>query len=663
MLIFDQLKRSDLPLRNLAAVIAAGLLLLMAGLWYVQVVSSKRFVESERDQSFRTVRIPAMRGKILDRNGVALAENRANYNLSLYLDELHLPFQERFRQLVPRGTHLTKKQREFYELQARYDVASNVVRQVSAFLHEPLALETAEFHRHYELRRVLPLPIIQNLDSTRIARFEEQPLNPPGVDVDIQPIRVYPFGLMAAHLLGQLTRDDSSATDEEAFFNYRLQDYRGVLGLEGHFDSELRGHAGIKSVQVNRLGYRTAESIWTPAEPGKNLILTIDRDIQLAAFQAMRTDLFGTNTRGAAVVVNVRNGDILALVSAPEFDPNQFVHGLTTQDMQRLSDPKLMPQINRATQGQYQPGSIFKIVTALAALEAGVLRTNEIYTNLPDPADPAHGYIMVGRGKIKDLSPPGDYDFRRAFLKSSNSYFIKYGMEARLETLLQIGHRFFLGEACGLPLPGQDKRGFFPTEEWIADEAVEGRRWTDGNTANMCIGQDRLTVTPMQMAMMTAAIANGGKVLWPRLVQRIEPQDPALNEQEIVAFPSRVRGDLHVQPVNLQIIRDAMLADVEDAEGTGKAAYIPGFRICGKTGTAQVKQGGVIKDHITWFASFAPYESPRYAVLVMIESGGSGGGTCAPVAKKIYQEIIRREAQPALPRKTLALARGNEVLF
>jgi cell division protein FtsI/penicillin-binding protein 2 len=266
----------------------------------------------------------------------------------------------------------------------------------------------------------------------------------------------------------------------------------------------------------------------------------------------------------------------------------------------------------------------------MACLEAGI----DPRKKLQNP-----GYIMVGRRRIDDLALPGEYDFQRAFIKSSNTYFIEHGLDAGIEQLVRIGERLHLGERVGLPT-GQEVAGFFPR---LRHTAVG---WIDGDTANLCIGQGKLDVTPLQMAVMTAAIANGGKVLWPRVVDRVVSPD-AQNDDPVIQFPPRPPRDfLGVQPRTLELVREAMLADVEDAEGTGKAAAVPGMRICGKTGTAQVKDAlNRPVGWTLWFTSFAPYDSPRYVVLVMLESetGGSGGGNCAPIAAKIYRAIQKLE--------------------
>ena len=294
VLIFDQLKKNDPQLRLLTLVMLGGLALLLAGLWWVQIVSARDYQANLETQSFRIVRYPAVRGRILDRNGAVLAENRPIYNVNLYLDELRRQFDKAYAAEAARaktqlaqqmqeaerklGRKLSSKERKQFTLnpalrnsirqRTRYDVASNVVMLVSQRLQQPLSLDYTNFERHYERRLALPYPVLTNLSPAQIARFEEQSTSPLGVDLEIQSMRVYPGQTTAAHVLGYLLRDDSSMEGEDAFFSYRLPDYRGKIGIEFGFDSQLHGRAGAKSVLVNNLGYRQTENIWTPSRAG-----------------------------------------------------------------------------------------------------------------------------------------------------------------------------------------------------------------------------------------------------------------------------------------------------------------------------------------------------------------------------------------------------------
>ncbi len=658
MIVFDQLKKNDPHLRAITLVVLLGMGVLVTGLWWVQIISYRHYTENQKTQSFRTVRIPAIRGKILDRHSNALAENRPSYNVSLYLDELRdefraeysrvrqrvsvtneLPFWKRWAGISPvtkQFPKLTLAQHRLMQAQVRYRVASNIVQQLAAILQEPMSFTYGDFMRHYTNQLALPMPVLVNLDQQQVARLLESAAMPPGVDLEIQPTRHYPGTNLAAHVLGYLVRDNRSLEGEVADVNFRLPDYRGHVGIEGEFDAELRGKAGVKSVLVNSLGYRQSENIWIPAEPGRDVTLTIDARIQSAAEAALREAIPGVVVRGAAVVMDPHSGDVLALASSPSYDPNLFIPRISREDWMRLSDEKLKPQINRATQEKYAPGSIFKVVTGLAALEAGV----DPHERIRNP-----GYIRVpGRNKpINDLATEGEYDFKKAFIKSSNTYFITNGMKAGIESIIRLSQRLHLGERTGL-LRSQETGGDLPT---LADVR---RGWIAPDTAYICIGQGRLMVTPLQMAVMISAVANGGKVLWPRLVQRIVPADPN-SDETVIEFPTQPpRDHLGVKPSTLDITREAMLADVEEG-GTGKAALVPGMSIGGKTGTAEITNPrGQLIGKTTWFASCAPFENPRWVVVVMVEQGGSGGGSCAPAAAKIYREIqkLEMEARPSV---------------
>jgi penicillin-binding protein 2 len=657
MLIFDELKEKDQQLRLVAMVLAAGLFILLTGLWWVQIVSARKYESHLETQSYRTVRIPAMRGKILDRNGRVLAENRPRYNLSLYLDDFGKQFEAADRQMLVNAQAgraqliaaqkkklgrsltkaeqkqfaLTKVEREQLREQARFGVASGVVMQVGERLGQSLTLDRAKFSRHYEAQRALPYPVIRNLDPAQIARFEEKYSGGLGVDLELQSVRAYPLGTTAGHVLGYLQRDDSSLQGEESFFSYRLPDYRGAVGIEAGFDTELRGRAGAEAVLVNNLGYRQTENVWSSPEPGHTVVLTLDINIEEAAERSLARHL-GADTRAAVVVMDVNTGDVLAMVSSPMINPNYFAEGFPSNELAHLDDPKLRPQINRATQENYAPGSIFKPIVGLAALQAGLD---------PDALVDNPGYVYVGRRHITDLAQPGQYNFRRAIIYSCNTYFITVGLRAGIENITRMAGKFHFGERTDLPMR-QETKGIFPTLK-----QVQSPDWRDGDSANICIGQGEMAVTPMQMAVAYAAIANGGTVLWPRLVERIEPQDPAFGEATTNFPTSLVRDHLGVSAHNLKILHDAMLA--ETVEGTGQAAQVPGLQICGKTGTAQVMNSRNQEiDRTTWFASFAPYENPRYAVVVMVESGSYGGPICAPIAHDIYEAILKSEKTPAL---------------
>lgn len=623
MVILDQIRRKDYRLGSVAALLLMGMSTLLAGLWYVQIISSREHEQSQRNQSMRTVRIPAVRGKILDLHGNVLVQDQPSYNLSAYLEELRPHFRKAWRDNRP-SERLSSEQRLQLEIALRYQVVTNFVNRMG--LDIPMDVTSANVQRHFSELRALPLPVMKKLNSTSVARFMELSDQIPGFDIEAVPTRHY-HEISVAHIVGHLKKD-SSPRDESAGYNYRLPDFRGVIGLEQTFDDQLRGQPGTRSMLVNHLGYRQSESLVVPSQPGKNIYLTIDLEIQKTAHAALAES---GKKAGAVVVLDVNNGDVIALVSLPVFDPNEFIPGINTKKWAEYRNTRPSPLLFRATQERYPPGSIFKIITGLAALESGVVKTNDFMYS--------PGHYRLGRRNIDDTAPPGQYNFEKAFKHSSNTYFIHHGLACGIEKIIQMGNQFFLGQRTGL-LPRQEVAGQFPT----LDEASSG--WRDGDTANIAIGQGRITVTPLQMGLMTAAVANGGRMFWPRLVDRIEPADPDAFIDAMTFPQGKIRGQLHVAPRHLAALQHAMWADVQEDGGTGRRAHIKNYEVCGKTGTAEVRSRGR-RDKVTWFASFAPYQQPRYAVVVMVESGISGGRTCAPVAKKIYEALRDRDRESA----------------
>ena len=673
MFVFDQLRSKDIPIRVMTAFILCCMLLLTVNLWRLQVASGEDYRVRQENQSVRAVRLPATRGRILDSNQQPLAVNRLRFDVHMYIDELRPLFYTHYMRLKD-GRKLRRAEQDELGRTARYQVVSNLTMQVSLRLGQPLVLDEKKFHTHYYKRRYTPMAVMQDLSPGQVARFVEQIHAVPGVDLSVNPVRTYPNGDMAFHTLAYLRRDDDPDTgDDIPFrFRYRLPDYVGVDGLEGVYDELLRGEAGAKTIRVNNISYRTSEEVWEWPESGYNMVLSLDRDIQLAAEAALQAN--GPETRGAVVVMDPRTGDLLSLVSLPGFDSNKFISGFSREEITRLNDSRLNRWLNRATGSggvSYPPGSIFKLISAVAYLEEGLI----------DPAEKVYnpGYFrdskLYPNYELDDTAPPGDYDFIRAFKRSSNTYFIHHALKPDGQTdqwrqgkriLLDWGNRFRLGQKTLASLPGdlpspiRESGGYFPARDnklKKMNQFGEKVGWAAGDVGNLCIGQGEITVTPLQMAVMTSAVANGGKVLQPRLVKRIDSQR-AFGQAQNRVIPVEVLDDLHLKPETVALMHKAMLADVADRDGSGRAARVPGMAIGGKTGTAQKKvptgkydpRSGVRlfrTDHVTWFVSFAPVESPRYAVVVMVESGESGGTTCAPIAGRIYRAIrdLKRERE------------------
>ncbi|HTB86282.1 MAG TPA: penicillin-binding transpeptidase domain-containing protein [Candidatus Sulfotelmatobacter sp.] len=677
MLVVDELKKNDPSLRLVALVLAGGLFILFVGLWWVQVVKTREYQVHREAQAYRTVRLPAIRGKILDREGRVLADNRARYNLCLYFDDLNDQFKKEYDQIRPvkisvvsppfwkfwsnartlqtNRVRLKTGEMDEVAVQARGNVVSRAVAELGRELGEPLTLDLKKFTRSYAEERAMPFTILQNLDETQIAKFQEKYTGGLGAQIVLEPEREYPNGTMAAHLLGETVRETEgeSLANEDAFYNYRLPDYVGKTGIEGKYNNELHGRPGVANVLVNNMGYRISEDVDTPPQVGADVTLTVDLDLQRAAEDALANAIQnkykGNEVNGAVVVMDVRTGDVLAMASWPVFDPNNFAQGWPAGEYEKFQESGA--EKDRAISENYAPGSIFKTVVALAALDNG-MNPGEKYHVEANPRNPHHGaYFFSPKNFKEDTAPPGDYDFLHAFIHSSNSYFMNAGLKyAGIENVVRVAQQFHLGERTGVFAGVQETHGHLPSLG-----AVRSGDWRAGNTANVCIGQGEVDVTPMQMAVMVSAIANSGAVLWPRLVEKITPQDFSSGIAETNFPDTQVRNRLTVRPRSLQILRDAMFYDVQGDEGSGRSAAIAGLNICAKTGTAQVQdEHNRLVGHNYWFASYAPAESPHYAIVAMLQSptlGGSGGDNCGPVARDIYEAILKKEAAPKVVAK------------
>jgi len=645
MFVFDMLRQDNRRMQVLAGAVGLGLLLLLGGLWWVQIVCGKQFETDLKKHSFRHVRTPALRGKIMDCTTNVLADDKPRHNAILHLEDLQGQFAEQFARLRtnygrahPESVNskgrinLPTSVRTNLQLESYCDVVSNITYRVSTSLEEPRALNTNAFLKHYHDHPYVPFQIVPDLTPKQVAIFAEQWSGSPAIELETQPVREYPNHTLAANLLGYVRpfRDDSGGEK----FSFDMPDYKGTSGVEYIYDDKLRGQPGDNSVLINNLNYRQREEIASPDLPGNDIYLTIDLPLQRAAEKALASAQ--ANVRGAVVVMDPRNGDILAMVSAPSFDPNMFVLGPTQADMERLDDPKYTPQINRVMSGAYPPGSTFKIITAIACLETG-LNPEEVFES------PGYYKATSTAKPIGDEAAAGPYKLERAFYRSSNTYFIVMGM-TRIRKILEVAKRFHLGEKTGLS-GRQEVAGNVPGPEKVGPGLGM-------SVPDICIGQE-ITTTPLQMAGMISVIANGGTLYVPRVVSHARSESGEI--EELVA-PGRVRDHVQINPGDLAIIRNAMLADTEHAPdglglgGTaysefhhGGQAYLGNFRVAGKTGTAEVKSKGSQFKKITWFDSYGPFEDPRYVVVVMVEDGVFGGSTCAPVAEKIYEAILKRE--------------------
>ncbi|MCD8534688.1 MAG: hypothetical protein LR011_07845, partial [Verrucomicrobia bacterium] len=529
MVELDKTQSSDKKLLLLAGFMFSCLFVLAAGLWRVQVMQSKQYVDRMNDQYKVLVRVPPVRGKIFDAQNLPLAENRPSFTINLYFEELRELWREEYFKLKKarlaaieseekRKRSLRSKERDEINKQARFNVIERVVSELGVIMGEDLSISREDFEKHYIQQLSMPLPVMTDVSLAHATRFLESSSLPAGFEIDYQPMRTYPYGDLASQTLGFVRRKKEYSDKLADNTKYQLPDYEGIAGLESHFDEDLRGTPGIKNVTVNYLGYCIGESIATPPKPGKNLYLTLDADIQRVAQEAIAT-ANGPDTKGAVVVMDSYSGDLIALASNPGFNPNDFVPQISSQkynDYLRAEDPTFKTFRNRCVSERYQPGSVFKIVVSMGLLESDFFNPDEIIDTMWVYAS---GSANSGI-RIKDTAAPGQYNFIRAFKKSSNYYFVEMGLKLGRESMVNISKRLGFDQRTQLPIM-QGAAGIIPSDEYLSKHRI---RATTGLTANLSIGQGEIDVTPLHIAQLMACIANNGRIPQPRLVSAIESQ-------------------------------------------------------------------------------------------------------------------------------------------
>ena len=601
-------------LRILGGVIAGGLLLVLLSLFRTQVLNAEMYGTREQAQSLRRIRMPSARGDIVDRNGVLLANNRPSHDVVIYLDQL-------------RGS----KRQDIYRV-----VSSNLAVLAEA-MKMPVTLTEHDIRTHYQKRRPLPLTVWRDLPPQTQAIFAERAAQLPAVDLIATPVRQYPNGSLAAHLLGfagQAEQPDDADADE---FYYYQADTAGKQGIEKTCDEALRGAPGGRSIRVNPSGRSVGEVGFKPAERGDRVMLTIDANIQRVVENALDHAPLpgGAELRAAAVVLDPRNGEVLAMASRPTFDPNLFTPGAPAEQVSWVLRNPGSPLLNRAIGARYAPGSTFKPVTLLAALDSGTVNPTDTVN--------CEGALQIGNRSFRCWSKNGHgrVDAAGAIRQSCDVWFYEKGMATKVDTIAKMATDFGLGQASGFDLTGEIG-GLVPTPGW--KRVHYGERWWDGDTAQMSIGQSFLLTTPLQMACATAALANGGKLWRPFVVRRIETADGT------VVSETKPEHRRNISSPHFEFVRQAMLASVQEVGGTGHSAAVKGLSVAGKTGTAEADirvDGAVRRIKRTWFIGFAPYEAPQVAVAVVFEQGDSGGHTAAPVVGQILAGIYGKSAERA----------------
>ncbi len=588
-----------------AALVAATFLVLLSRLFYLQVIQHDHYQLLAEQNRVNIVPVVPHRGVILDRNGVTLASNYAAYTL----------------EITP----------------SQVDDLNGVIEELSTLV-EITPKDLRRFEKRLEEEPDFSsIPIRTRLNDEEVARFAVNRYRIPGVQINARLFRHYPNNEVASHVVGYIGRmseaDYAGLQEQGRAYNYTKSDYIGKVGLEQYYEPVLRGVTGYEHVETDANGHsiRTLRSILPVS--GNNLLLAIDARLQQIAEAA-----FG-DYRGSMVAIEPDTGGVLALVSRPGFDPNLFVEGIDPEHWSALNDSPDHPLNNRALQGVYPPGSTFKPFMALAGLELG--KRTPGYSI----SDPGY-FVLGGSGHVfRDWKAGGHgvVDLHKAIVESCDTYFYGLAQDLGIDMIHEFISQFGLGQRTGIDIAGE-VGGLLPSRQW--KEQRFGQRWFVGDTISVGIGQGYNLVTPLQLASATAILASGGRIFRPHVVQHV--QDSQTNElQTIEPYPI---GEVPLQPRHLDLVRDAM-ADVTRPGGTAAwAGWGAKYSFAGKTGTAQVigLKGQKYdeeaiderhRDHAL-FIAFAPAEAPKIALGILVENGGHGSSTAAPIARKVIDYYL-----------------------
>ena len=612
------LDRNKLITRR-TAILAGGKFVLLSALvgrlYYLQVIKADRYAMLADENRINLRLLAPPRGQILDRRGEPLATNQTNYKAVLIAERTE-------------------------SVKAALDYLGRYI-DISEY-HYARVLRESKRKRGY-----VPITVSEDLTWAEVARIEVNTPDLPGVMIDVGQRRNYPYGAAMAHVLGYVgpVAEDELTGDPLL----EIPDFRvGKNGIEKTYDEELRGAAGTSEVEVNANGRVVRELSRKAGEKGADLVLTIDAGLQRYVNERLRGEA------ASAAVLDVHTGDVMALGSVPSYEPSAFDRGLTREEWHELINNPRKPLSNKAIGGQYPPGSTFKMIVALAALEAGVASrwtTNTCLGAVWFGDRTFHCWKRAGHGKV---------DMVEAIQHSCDIYFYEIARRVGIDRIADMAHRFGLGQRLDIDLPGE-LGGLIPDRGWKL--AYFGVPWRQGETFISGIGQGYVLTTPLQLAVMVARIANGGVAVSPRLVRRPAGEEPA-DGGEPAQLPST-----GVAPEYLRVVIEGMNRVVNHERGTAYKARIPEreMAMAGKTGTSQVRRisrderrTGVLKNEdLAWeerdhalFVAFAPVRKPRYAVSVVVEHGGSGSRIAAPIARDMLRETQRLDpARSGLPER------------
>jgi len=576
----------------LFGIVSLAFLVVFLKLFYLQILNYPYYRGLSDTNSLRLITARAPRGIITDRNGEILATNVPSYSL--------------------------------YVVPADLKSYGPTMVRLSQILDEPLSSLELTVESRRQRRKYEPIRLQTHLDENLIAQIEENRARLPGVYIQMEPERYYPHGELASHILGyigEISEEDLTRLRENG---YSVGAVVGKKGIERVYDQVLRGEDGGVQVEVDASGIQRRTLAYKKPVQGQTLQLSIDWKVQELAEKLLADQV------GSIVVTNPRNGEILAMVSHPNFDPNEFVSGISYKDWGKLLKDKNHPLENRAIQGQYPPGSIFKLITALGALEEGVIDFNKVFL--------CKGIFWYKTWPYRcwRTSGHGWVNLERAIIESCDIFFYQLGLLVKIDKIHDTAKDMGLGNKTKVDMDSE-VAGLVPNAQW--KESTQHVPWFPGNTIQMSFGQGYLLTTPLQMLDVTSGFAMDGKIYKPHLLYKIVDQNTG---RTVFEKQPEILRSASIDQKYLDFIKTTMEKVISSDYGTGKKARISGVRVAGKTGTSENPHG----DTHAWFTAFAPAEDPKVSVIVMVENGGEGGVVSAPMAKRVMEQALGMDVTP-----------------
>ncbi|HBT97840.1 MAG TPA: penicillin-binding protein 2 [Desulfobulbaceae bacterium] len=585
--------------------------LIIYRLYNLQIEQGRKFAQKAFSNRIRLQKLAAPRGRILDRNGKEIVTNRPSFNVVLMREDAIDP--------------------------------ETLVKNLAPVLHEEVSAIWDRFREAANTPQHMPVVLKKDIDWQTLAYIESHKNTDfPGIEIQVQPVRVYAYGNLMSHLIGYLGIINKNELEQLPANERRFAsgDLVGKRGLEKLRENDLHGKKGEVQTVVDSHGFVQERDKKEEPFPGKDIYLTLDVPMQRMVEDMMARD----DLAGSAVAMEVNTGRLIVSASAPELPLDQFTGGISKVNWQALQDNPRHPQMNKVVQGVYPPGSTYKMITALAGLASGVI-TKDTTVSCP-------GYYKFGNRTYRcwKHSGHGTVDLRRAVAESCDTYFYLVGQKVGVDRLAEFAHKMGLGALSGIEMENE-KTGTIPSKAWKLQTKKE--KWHDGETLSVAIGQGFNTVTPLQICLMTATLATNGVRMKPMIIDKIVD----IHSGRVQNFPPEVVERIPLNSDYMEIIRQGMMDVVQGPRGTARKVAIKGLNIAGKTGTAQVASLNRIKglreedipykyrDH-AWFTCYAPAEKPEIAVTVMIEHGLHGGSAAGPIARAILQAYFKDRLPP-----------------